>query len=236
MSPRDSMSHARRAGRLRRYAPWVVVSVAATAGAAVLVLSGSTDFERFVGPLPPVATVAVTGAAGLGALSFLEHRGFWRQACRARTLRGLAVATVATLPFAALAIAADLTAGFPRETNVTWPAAWLFYPSVLVVAETVFHLLPLAGLMALSGARLTGRAIDRSTAALIAPVAAVEPVAQVALGSALPGFTALHVYLIGLVQLALLRRYGYVPMLWFRLCYYLWWHILWGAARLELRF
>ncbi len=222
--------------RLRRYAPWIAVSAAATAGAAALVLNGSTDFERFMGPLPPVATVAAAGAAGLGALRFLERRGFWREACSARTLRGVSVATVATLPFAVLAIAADLSAGFARDANVTWPAAWLFYPSVLVVAETVFHLLPLAGLMALTGARLAGRAIDRRTAALIAPVAAVEPAVQVALGTALPGFTAVHVYLIGLVQLALLRRYGYVPMLWFRLCYYLWWHILWGAARLELRF
>jgi len=142
---------------------------------------------------------------------------------------------VLTLPFAAVAIGVDLTAGFPRDTNVAWPAAWLLYPAILVVAESIFHLLPLAGLMALTGARLRGRAIDRRALAFMLPTAALEPVAQVALGSALPGFTAVHVYLIGLVQLSLLRRYGYLPMLWFRLCYYLLWHILWGAARLELR-
>ena len=64
----------------------------------------------------------------------------------------------------------------------------------------------------------------------------MEPVAQLALGSALPAFVVPHVFVFGLVQLVLLRRYGYVPMLWFRLVYYLLWHVLWGAARLSLLF
>jgi hypothetical protein len=45
-----------------------------------------------------------------------------------------------------------------------------------------------------------------------------------------------HVYVLGVVHLILLRRYGYLPMLWFRVCYYLLWHVLWGAARLPLLF
>ncbi len=230
------MTSGRRRSLARAYGPWLAASALATASAAVLVRGGTSDFERFLGPLPPVATVAAAAAAGLGALAFLERRGFWRRPCTARTVRGLGVATTAAVPFALVAIAADLTAGFPRDTNVAWPAAWLFYPAVLLVAEAVFHLLPLAGLVAVTGAHFRGRAIDRSSAALVLPTAAVEPVAQVALGSALAGFTAVHVYFIGVVQLLLLRRYGYLPMLWFRLCYYLLWHILWGAARLEVRF
>jgi hypothetical protein len=141
---------------------------------------------------------------------------------------------VALLPFAAAAIAADLTAGFPRDTNVPWPHAWLLYPSIALVAEVAFHLLPLAGLAWVTGSRFRGRRIDTRTMALVVPVAAVEPVAQIALGTGLPAFTVVHVYAFGVVQLLLLRRYGYLPMLWFRLGYYLLWHILWGAARLEL--
>jgi hypothetical protein len=34
----------------------------------------------------------------------------------------------------------------------------------------------------------------------------------------------------------LLRRFGYVPMVAFRLFYYLAWHVLWGQARLGLLF
>gem|GEM_PF-6781297 len=39
-----------------------------------------------------------------------------------------------------------------------------------------------------------------------------------------------------LVQLILLRRYGYLSMIWFRVFYYLLWHVLWGEARLALLF
>ena len=221
----------------RVYLPWVAVAAVASASAGLLQLAGSTsDLERYLGPLPPAATMAAVGAAGLGALVLLERRGYWRRACESRTLRGLAVATAATLPFAAAAIAVDMLVGFPEDTNVRWPAAWLFYPVIAVAAETVFHLLPLAGLTWLSGIRLRGRGLDRRAAALMVPTAAVEPAAQVLLGSALPLFVLPHVFVFGLVQLILLRRYGYVPMLWFRVCYYLLWHVLWGGARLPLLF
>ncbi|MGD8486415.1 MAG: hypothetical protein PVH07_07240 [Chloroflexota bacterium] len=222
--------------RLGPYVPWLAATVLATAGAAVLEVRGADAFDRFLGPLSPTLVVTAAGAAGLVALDRLRARGYWRRAAFARTCRGLAVATAATLPFAAVAIAADAAIGYPRDTNVTGPQAWLFYPSVALVAETVFHLLPLAALAWLSRTHLSGRAITPRAAGLIAATAAVEPAAQVALGTALPLFTAGHVYAFGVVQLVLLRRYGYVPMLWFRLCYYLLWHLLWGTARLELLF
>jgi hypothetical protein len=220
----------------RGYGPWLGLSAAATVATAALRVGGDDELARFLGPLPPVLTVAATGAAGWGALRLLERRGFWRRACASRTLRGLAVASVATLPFVAAAIAVDAAAGFPEDTNVTWPAAWLLYPAIAVVAEVALHLLPLAGLAWLSGWRWQGRALDARSWALIVPVAALEPLAQVALGSAQLAFVAPHVFLIGVVQLVLLRRYGYLPMIWFRLAYYLLWHLLWGAARLELLF
>ena len=218
----------------RAYLPWVATAGAATAAVGLLRLAGSSDFERFLGPLPPTLTMAALGVAGLGALGVLERHGFWRRACASRTARGLAVATLATLPFAVVAIAVDVVVGFPQDTNVAWPDAWLFYPAIAVAAETVFHLLPLAGLTWLSGSRMRGRSIDGRTAALIVPTAAVEPAAQVLLGTALPAFVMPHVFVFGLLQLSLLRRYGYLPMLWFRVCYYLLWHVLWGGARLEL--
>lgn len=230
------MTNAGWSRRTRGYGPWIALSGAATVAAAALRLGGEDGFERFLGPLPPALTVAAAGAAGLGALRFLERRGFWRRACSSRTLRGLAVASVATLPLAALAIATDIAVGFPQDMNVAWPAAWLLYPAMALVAEAAIHLLPLAGLVWVTGWRWRGRALDRRSWSVMVPVAAVEPVVQVALGSAWPAFVMPHVFLLGLVQLALLRRYGYLPMLWFRLAYYLLWHLLWGAARLELLF
>jgi hypothetical protein len=219
-----------------RYRPWLAASAAATAAAAALGLGGSTAYERVLGTLPPVLAVAGAGIVGLGALASLEARGYWRRPGRARTVRGLVVATAGCLPFAALAIGADVLAGYPRDTNAAWPDAWLYYPSIAVVAESMLHLLPLAALAWLTGYRSAGHGFDRPTVALALAVAAVEPAVQVMLGTALPGFTLLHVYAIGVFELLLLRRYGYLPMLWFRVSYYLLWHVLWGAARLPLLF
>lgn len=222
--------------RPRCYVPAVVAVGGATAAAVALAATGSTSFERLLGPLPPAATVAATGAIGVGALRFLESRGFWRAASRSRTTRGLAVATLVTLPFAAVAIGVDVAFGFGQDMNVAWPRAWLFYPAIAVVAEAVFHLLPLAALLRLTRWRFADQALDRRAASLILATAAVEPAVQVALGSSLPVFVVPHVYVFGVVQLVLLRRYGYLPMLWFRIMYYLLWHVLWGQARLELLF
>ena len=202
----------------------------------VLGASGRADFERFLGPLSPVLTVAAAGVVGMGALWFLEGRGFWQAALRSRAFRGLAIATVAVIPFAAVAIAVDVVVGFPQDINVGWPEAWLFYPAIAMVAETAFHLLPLAGLVWVTRTRFVGRDLDRRTWGIIIPVALVEPAAQVALGSTLPAFAMPHVFLIGVVQLILLRRYGYLSMIWFRVFYYLLWHVLWGEARLALLF
>ena len=231
-----SVGSAHLRSRLRGYVPWVLASAGATVAAAALQSRGTTDFERFMGPLPPALTVATAGVVGAGALWLLEGRGFWRATSRSRMARGLAIASVATLPFAAVAIGVDALVGFPRDTNLAWPGAWLFYPTIALVAETAFRLLPLAGLVWMTRTRFVGRALDGRTWALVLATATVEPAAQLALGSALPAFVVPHVYVFGVIQLLLFRRYGYLPMLWFRVCYYLIWHVLWGGARLELLF
>lgn len=234
MSPRTLSKPPRK--RLRSYAPWIAVSGAATLGAVALEAKGFHGLNRFLGPLPPVVTVATAGVAGLGALVFLENRGFWRCGTSSETVRGIAVAVAAAVPLSAIAIGVDVTRGFPKDTNLEWPEAWLAYLAIAVMAETAFHLLPLAGLVWLTRSHFTDLRLDGRVWTLVLTTAAVEPAAQVALGSAQPAFVVPHVFIIGVVQLLLLRRFGYLPMLSFRLSYYLIWHVLWGRARLALLF
>ena len=222
--------------RLRCFAPWVAASGAAVLGAAALEAADSSSLERFVGSLPGPLVAAAAGATAFGALAFLERRGFWRCASRATTLRGIGLAGAATVPFAAVAIGVDAAVGFPSDTNVAWPQAWLLYPVIAVVAEAAFHLLPLSGLVWLTRSRFDDLRLDERTWVLVLTAAAVEPVAQALLRSALLPFVVPHVFLIGVVELLLLRRFGYVPMVAFRLFYYLAWHVLWGEARLALLF
>ena len=225
-----------RGARRRCLAPWVAVSGVAVLGAATLAATGSSGLERFIGGLPGLFVVAAAGAAGLGALTFLERRGFWSCSTRATMLRGVGVAAAAALPLAAVAIGVDVAVGFPSDTNVAWPQAWVVYPVIAVVAETAFHLLPLSALVWLTRSHFHDLRLTERTWGLVLAAAAVEPVAQAVLGSGLLPFVVPHVFLIGVVQLLLLRRFGYLPMVAFRLLYYLAWHVLWGHARLELLF
>lgn len=224
------------AARRSCLAPWVAASGAAALGAAAIAARGSPDLERFVGPLPAPVVVAAAGVAGLGALAFLARRGFWRCGTRATVARGVGVAAATALPLACVAIGVDVAVGFPIDTNVAWPQAWVVYPVIAVAAETAFHLLPLGGLVWLTRSRFDDLRLTRRTWALVLAAAAVEPAAQAVLGSALLPFVVPHVALVGVVQMLLLRRFGYVPMAAFRLIYYLAWHVLWGHARLGLIF
>lgn len=224
------------AAGVRCLAPWAAVSGVAVLGAATLAATGSSGLGRFVGALPGPVVVAAAGAAGMGALAFLERRGFWRCGTRATTLRGVSAAGAAALPLAAVAIGVDVAVGFPRDTNVAWPQAWVVYPVIAVVAETAFHLLPLSALVWLTRSRFDDLQLTARTWAQVLPAAAVEPLAQAALGSRLLPFVVPHVFLIGVVEMLLLRRFGYLPMTAFRLLYYLAWHVLWGQARLGLLF
>ena len=49
-------------------------------------------------------------------------------------------------------------------------------------------------------------------------------------------FVTVHVLAINAVGLWLFRRYDFVTMFGFRLMYYLVWHVLWGALRLDVLF
>ena len=231
----------RSAGAGRGY--WVVATgaVAATAG---LSLAGSSAFERFLGPVPPIAVAAT--AAGLGAVSLraLARHGWLpssKTPSRRRLRRGLAWAAGTAVPLAAAAIAFDTRIPFPRDTNVPWPESVLYYPAIGFVAEVAFHLGPLAALLSALRWRLDPDADDWRVWCAAGTVATTEAVFQTI--AALSGadqrvaiFVAPHLLAIGFVELVILRRFGFVPMAAFRLVYYALWHVAWGHARLELLF
>lgn len=184
----------------------------------------------------PVVGLPALGVVGYGALRFLERRGVWAPTAKRWRPGTFPVAVAAAIPFGAAAIAVDVAFRFPEDPNVEWPASLVFYPTIALAAEVAFHLAPLAGLTLLSRSWFTDRSLGLRAAALLAAVAAVEPVFQVLADSSHKWFVVPHVYLIGVVQLALLRTYGYVPMMALRLAYYLIWHVAWGALRVPVLF
>lgn len=217
------------------------VYAAAIAGAGVLQLTGSPAFGPYFGPISPVGGTALVAALGFAALRFLTAMDTVRldrpDAGAARFVTPAAMATALAVPV----VLADLAGGFPPDINVLPPQGFLFYPVIAVVAETVFHLLPLALLMFV-GSRLLPRAGgDRLLTAALLLVALPEPVFQVLAGAGrgpawADAYVGVQLVVFNLLAVLWLRRFGFFAMLSFRLVYYLWWHLAWGALRLRILF
>ncbi|MDH3263106.1 MAG: hypothetical protein OEM24_03825 [Paracoccaceae bacterium] len=173
---------------------------------------------------PPLLMLAISAVAGTAAIWSLRRGGFFAPAPGT----GLGTALRWATALASIMVLVDLLSPFPEGINVAWPEAWLFYPAIAVAAEAALHLVPLALVFA-----ATGRVWPSILAAALA-----EPVLQTALAAGLPGWqralVAGQVFLIALVGLALFRRHGIAALTALRVVYYLWWHLLWGAARLPL--
>ena len=206
------------------------------AAAAVLTLTNSDDLRRWFGPVPAVVGVAVIGVVGYAMLRFLRSRGFWADSGEAWRPGTFPIAIAASVPFALIAITVDSVFGFSEDLNVEWPASVLFYLMITLVAEVIFHLLPVAALVLVSSSQWSDRTFDTRSLRVIGVAALAEPTFQIIADPTLAAFVFPHVYLIGVTQLSLLRRFGYISMVAFRLSYYLLWHVLWGVARLELLF
>lgn len=219
-------------------ASWVV------AGLSTVILKNdpASQFERYFGSIDPLPAVGIVGSAGARALARLQADGWVGEARDHHWGGGTPTAIGAAVAFGGAVIGADVSLGFPRDINVPWPTSLLFYPTMGFVAESVFHLVPLAAIVTLG--RRYGRA-GRPAVAVVVPitlVAVIESAFQVIAGGEgrrepwLSVYLALHMFGFGATQLTLLRRHGFGTTMLMRLVYYLIWHVLWGSARLRILF
>ena len=138
-------------------------------------------------------------------------------------------------------IVVDLFGGFSRDINVPPPQSLLFYPLMALVAEFVFHVIPLGTVSVLAVGHLPNGGVPRARSAALVFVSMIEPVLQVVWGAGhSPGwanaYVGAHVLIINLLGLYLFARYDFFSMYFFRAAYYLLWHITWGALRLPFLF
>lgn len=223
----------------REYRPLLAVSVAATTAAGLLELSGSQAFRPYFGTFSPALATAVAAGLGSAALVYLRPRG-WAVVGTVRA-RGLLIAISLATAFAIPVIAVDLIGGFPRDINVRAPQSLLFYPAIALVAECVFHAVPVALLWALF--HPLSRRLDRPLVLWsgIALAALIEPTLQAVWTSAdspwwTTAYVSAHVLMINLALLYFFRRFGFLAAYGFRTLYYVVWHMAWGAVRLPLLF
>lgn len=230
-----------RSGGSRRVLTLALLCVAAVAGSGVLHLTGSDAFQPYYGPIHPVLGTAAVLLLGFGALCLLDA-GDWVRIDEPRN--GLRRFTVPALLATALAIPVvlvDLLGGFPPDLNLLPPQALLFYPVIALVAEAVFHVVPLA-LLLLTAERL-GTDVDRKKVlvACLTVVALPEPIFQVVAGHGeSPAwanvYVGVHLLVFNLLAVSSFRRNGFFSMLTLRLVYYAWWHVAWGVVRIRVLF
>lgn len=214
-----------------------IACLAAIAASSILVVMRSDAYMSVLGIARPIGPMVA--AVGLGFVGWLFlSRSSWIP----RQTEGLAGYQLAVLIGVALPIPVIITdwlGGFTRGINAAAPDSLLFYPSIAVVAELVFHVAPLtvAAILALF--------IRRAERALkfigIGAAVAIEPILQVMWGEEIsPGwvnaYVGVHLLAFNVVGVYLLRRFGILRAILYRLSYYLVWHILWGYFRLDLLF
>jgi hypothetical protein len=214
-----------------------VASLLAIAASIALVALGSHAYESVLGiarPVGPLAAVVAFGFVGwmiLSGRSWIPERTDGAVGYRPAALIGL------TLPVPVIIV--DCLGGFGRGINAPAPDSFLFYPSIAVVAEFVFHIAPLAiaAMLALV-IRRAGRVLEIFG---LGAAVAIEPILQVAWGHGVSpawanAYVGVQVLAFNVIGVYLLRRFGILRVLVYRLSYYLVWHVLWGEVRLGLLF
>ena len=193
----------------------------------------------FVG-INPFIGVLLVSLLGFSLFAFLISRGCF--AIYKGHLKGYLYASGLAVLFGLIAIIVDFNARiYSADINVLFPKSLLFYPAMGYVAEILFQILPLT-LVLIVLTPLSKKTNDNKVIWISIIVASLfEPIFQTSIGSGpLPlwfvAFEFMRIFLVILSQLSFFKRYDFVTMYWFRIVYYIFWHILWGYLRLILLF
>ena len=215
---------------------WFVLLAVAGIGLTQLqVRADRSVFEPFFGTTNPLVVMTGTALIGAGAMAYLQNSTSLDVIGPGSSTGAiLAIAWMVPL-FTLAAIGADLSLGYPEDTNVAMPNALRFYPAIAIFVELALHVTPIAGLVSILG-EPTG--FDSTFWSIALLVALIEATLQAAYASSIStsNFNGVHLMVFGTAQVWMFTRFGFVWMLGFRLTYYALWHLAWGAARLKLLF
>ncbi len=198
-------------------------------------------FQQLLGEINPLLAGFLIIALSFVLLSILLSKG-WFAIYRRGNLKGYAYALGLAALFGAIAIIVDFsTRIYSADLNVLFPKSLLYYPAIGFYAETLFQVLPIS--IVLLGLTRGFKKLSCNKAIWISILVAslVEPLVQVTgLSGQLPPwfavFESMRLFVFVLSQLSFFKRYDFVTMYWFRIVYYIFWHIVWGYLRLILLF
>ena len=226
--------------RTRQYTVYFALALGALVFSVVLQYLPGAYFNKYFGDANPYLVFIVVPAVGAAVLWWLQSSFGFEVFKGWATLQGIGLSAIFATALGIAIVIADLVIRYPQDTNVPVPQALLFYPAIGFIAEIIFHLAPLAVLLLVMKPLVGRLGKDRVVWIGILLVASSEPTFQLIFvfkaftwGDA---YTWIHIFTISLLQLYVFKRFDFVSMLVFRMIYYLYWHILWGVARLDLLF
>lgn len=201
----------------------------------------AADFDPYFLHLPTVLGSAIACFAGVAALYVLHERyGLCAKRTPQRWRDWLTVIALA-VPFMMTVTLADLILGFPADINVSLPASLVFYPTMAFIAQLALHIVPFAIALEIFTRFLETWPLRRRVWLSIGFASLPEAAFQLIDSQPEPGslsalslFVGAQLFVFGLVELQLFRRFDLVRMYIFRLTYYGYWHILWGYLRISL--
>ncbi len=234
-----------------QYLVYIGLSIVVVGLTGIAYFSNNLIFQRFIGSInPPIASLFII-VLGFILLSFLLSKG-WFAIYKNGNLKGLFYSSGLAALFGLIIILVDFnTRLYPADMNILFPESLLFYPAIDFFAEILFQVLPLTLILIIltslskkiSYSKITKK-INHNVimwfsifaASLLEPIYQTIPLLSGQYPLWFAGFTFMHVFLIILSQLIIFKRYDFITMYWFRLVYYIFWHIVWGYMRLKLLF
>lgn len=226
-------------GEYIQYSAFAVLTLLVSLFAIKAYADAPEAFQRYLGRIHPLIVLTGLFLIGLALFSLLMKAGDFA-VYRIGEYTGILVAAGLAVPLAAVAIFVDTKVPFPQDMNVAFPTSIFFYPAIGYVVELAFHLVPFSLIYLLLGRLFNGADGNWIVWVSILGAAVIEPIFQVVYATGesrgVVVFVGVHLLVINLVQLILFARYDFYSMYAFRLSYYLFWHILWGYARLRILF
>ncbi len=222
---------------------FVGISVVVTVFLGVLNFQGypSLLLNLFMG-INPLIGVLLVSLLGFFLFAFLISKSCFAIYKKGH-LNGLLYASALAALLGLIAIIVDFsTRIYSADINVLLPKSLFFYPALGYVAEILFQVLPLTLILIILTPLSKKISDDKIIWVSILVASILEPAFQTLVigGGQLPLWFIvlefLRIFAIIVSQLAFFKRYDFVTMYWFRIVYYIFWHILWGYLRLVLLF
>jgi hypothetical protein len=224
-----------------QYEVYAGLALGAAGLAAMAYFSDNLAFHRLLGAVNPFGVIVPLMFVGFILLFILLSHN-WFAIIRKGTLKGVLLSAGLASVLGLIAILIDHAIVYPAQMNVAFPMSLAYYPSVAFFAEIVFHLMPLTLISILLSAVFRNSASGKIIWIAILIASLSDPVFQVfdAVANHYPPWavlvTAIHVFAVNFLMLAIFKRYDFVSLLSFRLVYYVIWHIVWGTIRLHVLF